>query len=39
MDHNKELVEYNSYFKPVKWEDHCKWLIIFVQEKTLRYLQ
>ena len=22
---NQELVEYNSYFKPVKWEDHSKW--------------
>lgn len=22
---NKELVEYNSFFRPVSWENHCKW--------------
>jgi RimJ/RimL family protein N-acetyltransferase len=22
---NRELVEFNSFFKPVSWENHCKW--------------
>jgi RimJ/RimL family protein N-acetyltransferase len=22
---NRELVEFNSNFKPVAWDDHCKW--------------
>lgn len=35
---NKELVEFNSFFKPVTWESHCKWFDNIKNKKQLKYL-
>lgn len=33
---NKELVEFNSFFKPVSWEDHDNWFNRIRNDKTVR---
>lgn len=33
---NKELVEFNSFFKPVTWENHLKWFVSIVQRNDLK---
>lgn len=32
----KELVEFNSYFKPVNWENHVKWFENIITNETVK---
>jgi RimJ/RimL family protein N-acetyltransferase len=33
---HKELVEFNSHFKPVSWEDHCRWFDTILRKEDVK---